>query len=84
VATRCWIALPFGKDETDPLFLQIKEAEESVLEPRGGKSEYANHELQGRFFDSLFPVLDKLQVFATQATPRERARMFEPATSVGA
>ena len=36
-------------------------------------------ELQGRFFAALFPALDKLQVFAAQATPRERARMFEPA-----
>jgi hypothetical protein len=41
-------------------------------------------ELQRRFFDSLFPALDKLQVLARQATPRERARMFEPAESVGA
>jgi NAD(P)-binding Rossmann-like domain len=41
-------------------------------------------ELQGRFFTALFPALDKLQVFAAQATPRERARMFEPAASVGA
>ena len=41
-------------------------------------------ELQGRFFDSLFPALEKLQVFAAQATPRERARMYEPAASVGA
>jgi len=41
-------------------------------------------ELQGRFFTALFPALDKLQVFAAQATPRERARMFEPATSIGA
>ena len=41
-------------------------------------------ELQGRFFAALFPALDKLQVFAAQATPRERARMFEPAASVGA
>ena len=39
-------------------------------------------ELQGRFFDSLFPALEKLQVFAQQATPRERARMFEPAANV--
>jgi hypothetical protein len=38
-------------------------------------------ELQGRFFAALFPALDKLQVFAAQATPQERARMFEPATS---
>ena len=41
-------------------------------------------ELQGRFFAALFPALDKLQVFAGQATPRERARMFEPAAGVGA
>ncbi len=40
--------------------------------------------LQGRFFTALFPALDKLQVFAAQATPQERARMFEPAASVGA
>jgi len=44
----------------------------------------AVRELQGRFFDALFPALDKLQVFAAQATPRERARIFEPAASVGA
>jgi hypothetical protein len=38
-------------------------------------------ELQGRFFTALFPAFDKLQVFAAQATQRERARMFEPPTS---
>jgi uncharacterized protein (DUF2252 family) len=43
VGTRCWIALLLGKDGGDPLFLQIKEAEASVLEPYGGKSPYANH-----------------------------------------
>ena len=31
--TRCWIILMLGRDETDPLFLQVKEAEESVLGP---------------------------------------------------
>jgi hypothetical protein len=41
-------------------------------------------ELQGRLFAALFPALDKLQVFAAQATPRERARIFEPAAGVGA
>ena len=44
----------------------------------------AVRELQGRFFESLFPAFDKLQVFAAQATPRERARMYEPAASVSA
>ena len=43
VGTRCWIALMLGKDDADPLFLQIKEAEESVLEPFAGKSGYASH-----------------------------------------
>ncbi len=41
-------------------------------------------ELQGRFFAALFPALEKLPVFAAQATPRERARMYGPAASVGA
>jgi uncharacterized protein (DUF2252 family) len=43
VGTRCWIVLLLGKDEGDPLFLQVKEAEPSVLEQHVGKSEYANH-----------------------------------------
>ena len=33
VGTRCWIAFMRGKDEGDPLFLQYKEAQESVLAP---------------------------------------------------
>ena len=36
VGTRCWIALLLGRDDADPLFLQIKEAEPSVLEPFAG------------------------------------------------
>ena len=43
VGTRAWIALLMGRDSSDPLFLQIKEAEASVLEPFLGPSEYANH-----------------------------------------
>jgi uncharacterized protein (DUF2252 family) len=43
VGTRCWVVLMLGRDESDPLFLQIKEAEASVLEPYVGKSTYANH-----------------------------------------
>jgi uncharacterized protein (DUF2252 family) len=42
VGTRCWIALMLGRDETDPLFLQIKEAEASVLSRFVGASKYAN------------------------------------------
>jgi uncharacterized protein (DUF2252 family) len=43
VGTRCWILLLLGRDKDDPLFLQIKEAQPSVLEPYLGKSEYTNH-----------------------------------------
>ncbi len=43
VGTRAWIALFFGRDGSDPLFLQMKEAEESVLEEHVGKSAYKNH-----------------------------------------
>ena len=43
VGTRCWVALLLGRDEQDPLFIQIKEAEASVLEPHLKRSEYANH-----------------------------------------
>ena len=40
VGTRCWIILMLGRDETDPLFLQVKEAEESVLARFAGASKY--------------------------------------------
>jgi uncharacterized protein (DUF2252 family) len=43
VGTRAWIALLLGRDDQDPLFLQIKEAEPSVLEPFLGPSEFSNH-----------------------------------------
>ena len=43
VGTRAWILLMLGRDDQDPLFLQAKEAEESVLERFVGKSQYPNH-----------------------------------------
>jgi len=43
VGTRAWIALLFGRDGDDPLFLQLKEAEASVMEPFLGASQFANH-----------------------------------------
>jgi Uncharacterized protein conserved in bacteria (DUF2252) len=36
VGTRCWIVLLFGRDASDPLFLQVKEAERSVFEDFAG------------------------------------------------
>jgi uncharacterized protein (DUF2252 family) len=43
VGTRCWLILMVGRDQDDPLFLQAKEAQASVLERFVAKSEYANH-----------------------------------------
>jgi uncharacterized protein (DUF2252 family) len=42
VGTRCWLVYLQGKSDKDPLFLQIKEAQRSVLEPYLGKSVYIN------------------------------------------
>jgi uncharacterized protein (DUF2252 family) len=43
VGTRSWIVLMLGRDECDPLFLQVKEAGASVLEPFVGESDFKNH-----------------------------------------
>ncbi|MGE5292460.1 MAG: DUF2252 domain-containing protein [Micromonosporaceae bacterium] len=42
VGTRCWILLMLGRDESDPLFLQVKEAQPSVLAAYAGASRYVN------------------------------------------
>jgi uncharacterized protein (DUF2252 family) len=43
VGTRCWVVLLIGRDENDPLFLQVKEAGPSVLEPFAGPSKWGSH-----------------------------------------
>ena len=43
VGTRAWIIFMLGNDGDDPLFLQAKEAQTSVLEPFLGKSKHASH-----------------------------------------
>ena len=43
VGTRAWIMLLTGRDGDDPLFLQFKEAQASVLEPFLGASRFGNH-----------------------------------------
>ncbi len=43
VGTRAWIVLLLGRDDEDPLFLQAKEAQPSVLEPYLGKSRFTSH-----------------------------------------
>ncbi|WP_330236106.1 DUF2252 domain-containing protein [Streptomyces sp. NBC_00566] len=42
VGTRCWIFLLLGRDDQDPLFLQAKEADTSVLAAHVGESRYRN------------------------------------------
>jgi uncharacterized protein (DUF2252 family) len=42
VGTNCWVLL-FMAGEGDPLFLQVKEARASVLEPYAGASVFSNH-----------------------------------------
>ena len=45
VGTRCWVILMLGRDQSDPLILQLKQAMPSVLEPYTAPSVY---ESQGR------------------------------------
>ena len=47
VGTRCYVVLLEGRDQDDPLFLQVKEAEASVLEAHLPKSVYKNQEQRG-------------------------------------
>jgi len=42
VGTRCWLVLMLGRDEQDPLLLQVKEAGQSVLAEYVGASAYDN------------------------------------------
>jgi len=43
VGTRCFIVLLTGRDAADPLFLQVKEARPSVLEPYVSAAPFSNH-----------------------------------------
>ena len=45
VGTRAWVVLFMGRDSGDPLLLQLKEAQASVLAPYAGAS---THETEGR------------------------------------
>jgi uncharacterized protein (DUF2252 family) len=45
VGTRCWVVLLLGRDSSDPLFLQVKEAGPSVLAPFANGGRYRH---QGR------------------------------------
>src|SRR5205085_3426676 len=43
VGTRAWVFLLVGREGRDPLVLQAKQAQASVLEPYLGRSEFENH-----------------------------------------
>lgn len=43
VGTRAWVVLMTGASDDDPLFLQAKEAQASVMEPYVGASRFRNH-----------------------------------------
>ncbi|WP_028066784.1 DUF2252 domain-containing protein [Solirubrobacter soli] len=43
VGTRAWVVMLTGRDDNDPLFLQVKEAGRSALEPYTGKDPAPNH-----------------------------------------
>lgn len=43
VGTRCWVIYLRGNHDEDPMFLQLKEAQPSVMEPYIGKSQYKNN-----------------------------------------
>jgi uncharacterized protein (DUF2252 family) len=47
VGTRCWALLLVGRDLDDPLFLQVKEAEHSVLGP-GGQANHGRRVVEGQ------------------------------------
>ena len=81
VGTRAWIVLMLGNDDADPLFLQFKEAQASVLEPYLGKSKFAHpgqRVVEGqRLMQAASDIM--LGWFRTHRRRRRRARLLHPA-----
>ncbi|WP_205650589.1 DUF2252 domain-containing protein [Actinoplanes solisilvae] len=48
VGTRCWIVLLTGRDHTDPLLLQVKEAGPSVLAPNSAGDNHGRRVVRGQ------------------------------------
>jgi uncharacterized protein (DUF2252 family) len=71
VGRRCWIALLMSENN-DPLFLQFKEAVESVMEPYAGKSAYSHHGQRVVIGQRLMqPVSDILLGWVTASNGRQ-------------
>jgi uncharacterized protein (DUF2252 family) len=61
VSTRDWVVLMTGRDTSDPLLLQLKEAKRCVLEPYAGLSNYESSGRRWRRVSaSLQPASDSL------------------------
>jgi NAD(P)-binding Rossmann-like domain len=79
------ISTEMGWQEAPDLQEWIDRSRLNLMSGLGENDDRATvREQQDRFFAALFPAIEKLQAFAAQATPRERARMFDRAASVGA
>ena len=84
VGTRAWIVLMLGRDGDDPLFLQAKEAQASVLEPFLGKSEFANHGQRVVEGQRLMQAASDIMLGWLHTTgPRRRRARLLPAPALG-
>jgi uncharacterized protein (DUF2252 family) len=92
VGTRCWIGFMRGTDEQDPLFLQYKEAQESVLAPYLPKApKYENQGLRvvtGQRLIQGSPdillgwgVINKTQFYVRQLRDMKGSYEFDPKTT---
>ena len=91
VGTRCWIGFLRGKDEGDPLFLQYKEAQESVLAPHLKGPKFKNegfrvvsgqHLIQGSPDILLgWGVMNKVHFYVRQLRDMKGSYEFDPATT---
>ncbi len=81
VGTRAYIALLLGRDGQDPLFLQMKEAEASVLEEFLDPSEFSNHGervvVGQRLMQATTRHLPRLAAHRLRAR-RQAARLLRP------
>ena len=93
VGTRCWIAFMRGKDEGDPLFLQYKEAEASVLAPYLKGPQYQNQGFRvvsGQRLIQGSPdillgwgLLSKTHFYVRQLRDMKGSYEFDPETTSG-
>src|SRR3984957_2315072 len=91
VGTRCWIGFMRGVDEGDPLFVQVKEAQESVLAPYLKGPKFQNeglrvvsgqHLIQGSPDILLgWGAFNKTNFYVRQLRDMKGSYEFDPATT---